>query len=287
MPLALLNSATMTTSQRSSKYLKLTHPPPPTSPPLPAPSSSHFDSLPDEIVLMIIKMAVESRCPPHQDYLIDVVSKVSFRFMRIAADPSLWDLYVGITFGADDEARLKDVIYGFLNEGTNYLSFWNGNLPSPSSTLSKTVVSGIYIYAVATRCPNLMGWYIKGMKMDSWPTLKAPWSSLEDLWLDGVKMKWNAFNNVDFHLNVPNLKVFIMQSCLSVPKKKPILLPDFREFKKLNVLSLVSGSFSLPTCEKVPLPSGLKTLKVLHGTIVNFDMALVEKHLPNCKIKLT
>ena len=227
-------------------------------------------------------MAVESRCPREADFLLDVVSKVSFRFMRIAADPSLWDLHVGVTFGADDEARLKDVVYGFINEGTNYLSFWNDNLPSPT----KTVVSGIYIYAVAARCPNLMGWYIKGMKMDSWPRLKVPWSSLEDLWLDGVKMKWNAFNNVDFQLNVPNLKVFIMQSCLPVPKKKPILLPDFRDFKKLHVLSLVSGSFSLPACEKVPLPSDLKKLTVRDGTIVNFDLPLVEEHLPNCKIKL-
>ena len=123
--------------------------------------------------------------------------------MRLAADPSLWDLHVGITFGEDDEQRLKDVVYGFLNEGTNYLAFWNDGYPNGAAT----VMAGIYIYAVAARCPNLMAWYINGMGMDSWPKLKTPWTSLEDLLLDGVKMKWNAFKDVNIHVNVPNLKV--------------------------------------------------------------------------------
>ena len=281
-----LHPATMTTTLPQSKHQKLmspTHTQPPAS------SSSPFDSLPDALVLKIIRMAVESHCPPHQDFLVDVVSKVSFRFMRLATDTSLWDLHVGITFGEDDEQRLKDVVYGFLNEGTNYLSFWNEKVPST------TIMSGIYIYAVAARCPNLMAWYINGMRMDSWPTLKIPWSSLEDLWLDGVKMRWNVFKNIDIHVNVPNLKVFGMKSCLPVPKRKPILLPDFRYSGRLQQLRVFQGSFSFPARDGrvtrfslVPLPRDLKKLCVLHGaTIVNFDRAAVEKHLRNCSIEMT
>ena len=202
--------------------------------------------------------------------------------MRLASDASLWDLHVGITFGEDDEQRVKDVVYGFLNEGTNYLAFWNDKVPSA------TVMSGIYIYAVAARCPNLMAWYINGMRMDSWPTLKIPWSSLEDLFLDGVKMRWNAFRNIDIHVNVPNLKVFGMKSCLPWPKRKPILLPDFRYSGRLQQLRVVQGSFTFPTSfAMVPLPRDLKKLCVIHADIFNLDRAAVEKHLPNCSIEMT
>ena len=149
-------------------------------------------------------------------------------------------------------------------------------------------MSGIYIYAVAARCPNLMAWYINGMRMESWPTLKIPWSSLEDLWLDGVKMKWNAFKNIDIHVNVPNLKIFGMKSCLPLPKKKPILLPDFSKSGRLKLLKVVQGSFLFPTSlSVVPLPRDLKKMCVIHAKIVNFDRAAVEEHLRNCSIEMT
>ena len=253
----------------------------------PSPASSRpaspFDALSDQIVLKIIRMAAESHS--HQDFLVDVIAKVSFRFLRLAADASLWDLHVGITFGGDDERRLKDVVYGFLNEDTNYLAFWNDRDPSGPAT----AMSGIYIYAVAARWPNLMAWYISGMRMDAWPTLKAPWASLEDLWLEGVRMKWNAFRDVNIHVNVPNLKVFGMKSCHSVPKRKPIQLPDFRHSRRLELIRIVQGAFSFPaSLSPVPLPRNLKKLCLLHGAnIVNFDRAAVEKHSRHCNIDIT
>ena len=42
-----------------------------------------FDALSDEIVLKIIRLAAESHS--HQDFLVDVIAKVSFRFLRLAA----------------------------------------------------------------------------------------------------------------------------------------------------------------------------------------------------------
>ena len=149
-----LNPANMTTAilPKSPKRQKLIIPA--LTPSVPSHASSRppspFDALSDEIVLKIIRMAAESHS--HQDFLVDVIAKVSFRFLRLAADASLWDLHVGITFGNDDEQRLKDVVYGFLNADTNYLAFWNDR----DSSGPATVMSGIYIYAVAARCPNLM-----------------------------------------------------------------------------------------------------------------------------------
>ena len=282
-----LNPANMTTAilPKSPKRQKLIIPA--LTPSVPSHASSRppspFDALSDEIVLKIIRMAAESHS--HQDFLVDVIAKVSFRFSRLAADASLWDLHVGITFGGDDEPRLKDVVYGFLNEGTNYLALWNDRDPSGPAT----AMSAIYIYAVAARCPNLMAWYISGMRMDAWPTLKAPWASLEDLWLEGVQMKWNAFRDVDIHINVPNLKVFGMKSCHPVPKRKPILLPDFGLLRSLQAIRLVQGTFSFPaTLSPVPLPRDLKKLCILHGAaIVNFDQAAVEKHFRHCNIDMT
>ena len=63
-----LHPATMTTTLPQSKHQKLMSPTRTFTPPAPPASSgsSPFDSLPDALVLNIIRMAVESHCPPHQ-----------------------------------------------------------------------------------------------------------------------------------------------------------------------------------------------------------------------------
>ena len=54
-----------------------------------------FDSLPDELILKIVKMAAEEpidlfgRKYDH-DFLVDVLSKISVQFKRVVTDSSLW-----------------------------------------------------------------------------------------------------------------------------------------------------------------------------------------------------
>ena len=55
-----------------------------------------LDSLPDELILKIVKMAAD--LAPYfdcgrkydQDFLVDVLCKVSAQFKRVATDSSLW-----------------------------------------------------------------------------------------------------------------------------------------------------------------------------------------------------
>ena len=79
--------------------------------------------------------------------------------------------------------------------------------------------------------------------------------------VDLSNMRWNVFSSTDFDLNVPDRKVLFG---VPVPREKPrMLLPDFRESKKL--LGSVSGLFSPhPTFEKVPLDD-------LRGSVVHFE----------------
>ena len=83
--------------------------------------------------------------------------------------------------------------------------------------------------------------------------------------------------------------MFGMKSCQPVPKRKPILLPDFRYSRRLQLIRVVRGAVAFPASfSLVPLPRDLKKLCILHGaTIVNFDRAAVEKHLRHCSIVMT
>ena len=64
------------------------------SPPFPLPTAAAnaagaaaFDSLPDELVLRIVRLAAEGHFGRPHTFLVETVSRVSHRFRRIAADP--------------------------------------------------------------------------------------------------------------------------------------------------------------------------------------------------------
>ena len=87
-----------------------------------------IDSLPDEVLLKIVKMSAffgEGWTHDH-DFLADVLSKVSVRFRRLVTDNSLWKGYVVIR--ADKNPRKAEfVVQECLNSGTR--DFWiNGDL---------------------------------------------------------------------------------------------------------------------------------------------------------------
>ena len=78
-----------------------------------------IDSLPDEIVLKIVKMCafIEEGWALDLDFLVDVISKVSVRFRRLATDNSLWKGYVVIN--ADKNPRKAEfVVQECLHSGT-------------------------------------------------------------------------------------------------------------------------------------------------------------------------
>ena len=63
-------------------------PPPPSPPPATtATTAASFDSLPDELVLRIVRQAARGHFGRPHTFLVETVSRVSARFRRIAADP--------------------------------------------------------------------------------------------------------------------------------------------------------------------------------------------------------
>ena len=92
-----------------------------------------FDSLPDELVLKIMKMSVRSGLENEDeemfyclDFLIDVLCQVSIRFRRLAADYSLWKGLVVIRADGDPR-RAEFVVQKCLNSGTRAF-YMHGNL---------------------------------------------------------------------------------------------------------------------------------------------------------------
>ena len=93
-----------------------------------------FDSLPDEVALMIVKMAAAASDDyPHRknkynhDFLVDVLCKVSRRFQKLATDYSLWKghVYVSISDKEEYDARKDEFVVNLcLNSGTTKLSFY-------------------------------------------------------------------------------------------------------------------------------------------------------------------
>ena len=83
--------------------------------------SSPFDKLPDELVLKIIKSAMEGHetrtsdwdwTSPH-DFLLKTIARTSSRFRRIAADKSLWS---GEIVVSGRYQRVKRLIREFLGK---------------------------------------------------------------------------------------------------------------------------------------------------------------------------
>ena len=62
-------------------------PPPPSPPPATSATTASFDSLPDELVLRIVRQAARGHFGRPHTFLVETVSRVSARFRRIAADP--------------------------------------------------------------------------------------------------------------------------------------------------------------------------------------------------------
>ena len=90
---------------------------------------SSFNSLSDELVLMIVKMATEEpidlwgRKYDH-DFLVDVLRKVSSRFKRMATDSSLWTGSVKIWMDNGDAwvGKARFVVKRCVNIGTREIT---------------------------------------------------------------------------------------------------------------------------------------------------------------------
>ena len=102
-----------------------------------AAATTPFDSLPDEIVLKIIKMAAldwPGYSKPHLNlkfhFIMDVLFKISVRFRQIATDPSLWKGQVTV-YTKPAFRELDFVIRECLNNGTTSMKVFVFCAPPP------------------------------------------------------------------------------------------------------------------------------------------------------------
>merc|ERR1711884_475159 len=88
-----------------------------------------FDSLPEVLILKIVKMATDEgpyylwgRKYNH-DFLVDVLSKVSVQFKRVATDSSLWKGHVRIWMdGGRAWGKDRFVVEECVNSGTREIA---------------------------------------------------------------------------------------------------------------------------------------------------------------------
>ena len=114
--------------------------------------SNHFEKLPDELLMMIIKMVIDQQEYRHE-LLAETIAKISSRFKRLAGDMSLWK-------GAVKVKKVTGVI-DFLNNATKNIVF-----------ASSATMTSDEIQKLADKCPNMRSlWY---PTIRSWPTLGFP-----------------------------------------------------------------------------------------------------------------
>ena len=171
-----------------------------------------FDTLPDELVLQIIQMVVESerKCYEYDHHdLTQVIAKTSTRFQRIALTKSFWTGDIRLYLSTDPDQQMREL--EVLNDEVLSLQLSTCRLERSGShraVIKGGVISGDHPKAVAERCPNLETFELEHEKMGAWPSFETPWMALEYLKLSSVEMcDAQVFNNVsEFHRYFPNLE---------------------------------------------------------------------------------
>ena len=254
-----------------------------------------FESVSDQVVLDIIKAAArqdetetEKRrktYPPlswprlaalaspkyNHDFIIDVVSKISERFNRLAHDRSLWEGTVMISLDGDfldekkdewiyGEKRADEVINEWLNDGTERLWLEGEHYCHKVPTFN--------FVSLAKRCPNLKTLLLYSVELDEGLSPSFEMNSLEDLFMHNVNLlHLDPFLNFDWKHTFPRIALFGLWPDMLDHGGCWRLLPDLRECENIREVYLIGGRYSFPTniLRDVPFPKGLEKLVVEHN----------------------
>ena len=248
-----------------------------------------MESLPDEILLKIVKMAAQTPvrqclisphvgicghqrtsdglhddrsdvCSNKNDFLIDVIMRVSKRFKKIAESPEFWRGTVQISLL--DTALLDALTLD--NEPWN-IEFSEALRRPQKYELMKHLLhdkktelfifgsgkESINIMDLAARCMKLETLLLRGI--DMWPNFPSHWTSLSELWL--FDMQNSPFEDMQLHLHLPNLRKFYL-SANSVHIRLGV--PDMTQCAGLEKVWLGPGQYAFTNEPKDNLPRGLK-----------------------------
>lgn len=279
-----------------------------------------FNSLPDELVLKIVKLAAQSEyrlCFSSHDskyihkYILNIVGKISVRFRNIAADKSLWRGYVFIGnrpgYGLLDdvsEEGIASLVRDFLCEESKLLEIQNLRkrmVDGRWTPVDGEVIRSETIRALSEKCPDMIALSLNGLRMESWPS--PPYNSLdslEDLVMGRLQLSSDLFRNVHLHECFPNLKSVILDRCEAIGGGA-IALPDASECRSLEVFEIRNGIYRFATDldVKVPFPQSLKKWVFWPVRIYDFRgrefdkntsrfheylMDLMRDHMKDCEI---
>ena len=169
--------------------------------------ATDINSLPDELILKIIKLAPSAgRQGENHNFILNVISKISTRFRRISTDASLWRGNISINASQKD-ARFA--IRECINKGTKLLKI----RISSGDNMSSGDLMDIY-----KRCPVLEGLDVL-IDLESWPTFPSiAWKSLKVLSLHNTRyMDPIDFWNGDMGRYVPNVVEFTTCTTSDIP----------------------------------------------------------------------
>ena len=235
-----------------------------------------FDSLPDELLLKIVKMAAQTNLRDfykHKyDYkfLLGIIGKISIRFKNIATDKTFWGGYILMRDrpGYSQEYKLPDLseedintlVTDFLCEDSKFLHLKNLRkklVDGRWTPVDGEIVRSETIRALSHKCPKLIDLGLSGLRLERWPD--NTWNSLESLFLGASQLHFDVFGNAQLHQYLPNLKFLLLDRCESFGGE-PITLPDVSECKSLHLFEIRNGIYRFPTDldEKVPFPRSLK-----------------------------
>ena len=220
------------------------------------------------------------------NFLVDVIANISTRFRNLASFKSLWK---GEVYIKGDKNKIRGVMERFLSNGITSLHLINSeqNLLTPApgnlttrprrmkTPIQKSIFSAADILNLAERCPDLEKLNIFSTKMDAWPIMTTPWTSMKILKLANVDIEVDLFKDINIHHSLPNLAYFGFGVVTGLDS---ITLPEMGQCKFLEVVGLHSGNFQLKS-----LPRGIKRLEG-YGFIVNYSREALEKQY-GCEVR--
>ena len=158
-----------------------------------------FDSLPDEMLLKIVKMASEDEHPLgwskyDHTFIVGTISRISARFSRMAKDRSLWKGNVvlcsrsDLSEGPKHQEIIPRAIECFLGEGVKRLKI----VEFHEVCNRKLSLSGDQIKAIAKKCPDLTYLTLRNVGVDSWPfgTIFSLGTLVVDKGVWSWKLRW-------------------------------------------------------------------------------------------------
>lgn len=249
----------------------------------PSPHHHMFDTLPDEIVLKIVKMATKTNNT--HDKIINQISRVSSRFNRIAKDGSLWKgkvILVHRQFGHTMD---------FLSDGITELILANVLLHKQGITL------------MGRNCPSLISLQLVHTTIDSWPSHSISWGLKKLRIRQNISWNDNTFENINVKLDLifpklESLRFDTVKAFSATYRRSNIWLPnmaDCRSLQEVHMEMIVKAGplrhavkFEIPADleDTGPFPQGLEKLK-LYGSIWNYpEEKIRENKGPHCKLIL-